>query len=91
MDQPGYEKHRDGSVWRRHVCDKCGTSVYKKNMDTDAIRLLSPQRTEYEITPTRYDGLTELKIKCNNCGMVNIDVGVIEEITIGDSHTLAKE
>jgi hypothetical protein len=88
------EKHRDGSVTRRFVCE-CGNSVYRKNFATDVIEFISRKGTPKNIRPLPTDNVSKVEIFCESCGRSHIVAGIVENITISDDpfiHTpIAKE
>lgn len=85
-----HEKHPDGSVWRRFICD-CGKVVYKKNLTTGTLQFISGSRKPKDIKQLHNGGVAQNKIFCEFCGMGHIVVDVVENIGLSEDYTVNKE
>lgn len=79
------EKHRDGSVTRRFICE-CGNSVYRKNFATDVIEFISRKGTPKNIRPLPTDSVSKIEIFCESCDRSHLVFGVTENTEILDDY-----
>lgn len=81
-----FENHKDGSLYRRLICE-CGNSVYKKNLKTGVIEFLARTGGK-QVEPIPLDGVSQTKVFCEKCGSGHIVLGVQEGLGISDEPSL---
>ena len=81
-----FENHKDGSMYRRLICE-CGNSVYKKNLKTGVIEFLA-RKGGKQIKPLPLNGVAQTEVFCEKCEKGHIIVDVQEGLNALDEHSL---
>lgn len=80
------ENHRDGSLYRRLICE-CGHSVYKKNLKTGVIEFLA-RKGGKQIKPLPLNGVAQTEVFCELCGKGHLVLDVQEGLTGSDDYSI---